>query len=119
VHRTLRPGPREASFDLAAEPDLEELHLELAATCHLRVHLRDPERADGLALRDARDVPLEISFQLGGVLCVAQGVQLRDGVSDLIATDESAVTLVLSKGADETERIPLRLAPGEVNEIEL
>jgi RNA polymerase sigma-70 factor, ECF subfamily len=110
-------APREAVVELAAEDDLEHLELAFAATCHLRVHLDDPSRATSLELRDERDEPLNVSFQIGGVLCLSSGVQIEGGTSDVLTTDESARTLVLRKGNEESERIPLHLVPGAINEL--
>jgi len=109
--------PTETVYELALEPDLEHLELAFPAPCHLRVRLDDEERADALALQDADGRPLELVFQIGGLLCTAQAVQIQGGTSDLITTDERARTLVLYSGPSESERIPIHLVPEGVNEI--
>jgi len=113
-----QPGRHsETAFALADFTDLETLELALPAVCHLRLTLDDPERADGLSLEDAHGRALDLVFQLGGVICMSSGVQITNGRTERLTTDESAVTLVLRKGAEVVERIPIRLVPGEVNEL--
>ena len=48
---------------------------------------------------------------------MSSGVQITNGRTERLTTDESAVTLVLRKDAEVIERIPIRLVPGEVNEL--
>jgi hypothetical protein len=107
-----------ATFALIEHTDLGRLELALAATCHLRLRLDDPDFADGLELHDERDRALEITFQLGGIHCMSQSVEILRGVSDVLITDETARTLVLFKDSQEVERIPLRLEPGRINELQ-
>ena len=64
-----------------------------------------------------RDEALGLTVQMGGILCVSSRVQIAEGVSDLLHTDESARTLVLWKDGREAGRVPLALRAGEVNEI--
>jgi len=101
---------------LEHEPDLLNVVFEAPAVCHVRVFLSDPTRADTLMLLDANDRTLMLSFLVGSVSLGAEEVGLRNGTSDLLRADESARTLVLEKGG-EKERIPIRLKPGEVNEL--
>lgn len=102
---------------LRDEADVERIVVRLPAACHLRVYLADPSSADGLMLEDERGESLALTMQLGGMLMMATGITISDGVSDLLTTDERARTLVLHKGQEEVARIPLLLRPGEVNEI--
>jgi len=110
-------APQHSSFELAAEPDLAALELRIPAPRFLRVVLDDPARADGLAVHDARDEPLDVIVQVGGVQLACAAFFLQGGASDVILTDERARTLVLHRGGQESEHIPLQLAPGQVNEV--
>ncbi|MEQ1893000.1 MAG: carboxypeptidase-like regulatory domain-containing protein, partial [Planctomycetota bacterium] len=114
---TAADATSETPLELARVADLEKIELALPAVCHLRVMLDDPARADSLELENAEGDSLMLTFQLGGVLCSSAGVQLFDGKSERITTDESAVLLVLRKVGAEVERIPLRLEPGRLNEL--
>lgn len=109
-------SPQERALD--QEPDLLDVRFRAPAPCHLRVFLADPERADSLMLLDEEDRPLSLSFLVGSVTLGAEAVTIQNGTSDLLRTDESARTLVLSR-REEKERIPIHLVPGEVNELHL
>ena len=114
-----KDAPNETHFALADHQDWEHLELLLAATCHLRVHLSDPGFADALELHDERDQSLGITFDLGGIRCMSESVQIQRGISDVLITDEKARTLVLFKDNEEVERMPLHLVPDRINEVEL
>jgi hypothetical protein len=109
-------SPQERALD--EEPDLLDVVFHAPAVCHLRVFLADPARADVLMLLDERDEPLSLTFLVGSVTLGSEAVTIENGASDLIQTDESARVLVLSKGGQK-ERIPIRLLPGQVNELRL
>ncbi len=109
-------SPQDRALD--EEPDLLDVVFRAPAVCHLRVFLADPARADSLMLLDERDQPLSLSFLVGSVTLGSEAVTIENGASDLIQTDESARVLVLSKGGQK-ERIPIRLLPGQVNELRL
>ncbi|HEX6886396.1 MAG TPA: hypothetical protein VF530_23675, partial [Planctomycetota bacterium] len=110
-------APHVSSFELAVQPDLAALELRIPGPRYLRVLLDDPERAEGLALHDAEGRALDVVVQVGGVQLSCAAFFLQGGTSDVILTDERARTLVLHRGGKESERIPLFLAPGSVNEI--
>jgi hypothetical protein len=80
------------------------------------VLLSDPARADTLMLLDERDEPIPFTFLVGSISLSADAVSIEGGRSDLLQTDESARTLVLSRN-EVQERIPIRLVPGQVNEL--
>jgi hypothetical protein len=117
LHFSAPDAASEIPLELAEVKDLEHIELALPAVCHLRVVLDDRARADMLELLDTDGRQLMLIFQLGGVLCSSQAVQLFDGASEHITTDESAVTLVLWKNGTESERRPIRLEPGQLNEL--
>lgn len=119
LYFTAKEGVSEVPLELARVADLEAVEVRLPAVCHLRLVLEEPERAKSLQLLDADGKNLFLMFQLGGVLCSATAVQITNGATELITTDESAATLVLSTGIEEVERIPITLEPGRVNEFRL
>jgi hypothetical protein len=109
--------PVVTSCALDSEPDRERVLVRLPAACHLRVRLDDPDFADSLRIDDANGEALDLSIQLGALTFGSTAVHLGGGVSDVIVTDERARTLVLHAGGEEVARVPLRLVPGEVNEV--
>jgi protocatechuate 3,4-dioxygenase beta subunit len=106
------------SFEVPAEYDT--LELRVARRCHFLLEL-DPQRAlpAGLAfeLHDERGEPLSIyTFQGGGwSSSSAHSVSTRS--TGVLAASEDARTLVLRAADVELERLPIELAPGEVNRL--
>jgi RNA polymerase sigma factor (sigma-70 family) len=109
--------PDTVEVELEGEPDLDQLTIRLPRLCRLRVHLADPDRATSLQLLDGQGTALNATLQLGTLVVMSGAVQLSGGVSDLIQTDERAVTLVLWKDGQEVERSSLRLSPSQVTEV--
>lgn len=109
--------PRSSRIPLAQHADLEAIEIVLPTACEVRIELDDPNRATSFRFVDAAGRAVPCTVQSGGILIMSDGLQLNGGRSDLVQADDSAVELLLVRGVEVTERIPVRLKPGELNTI--
>lgn len=107
--------PRASRIPLAQHPDLEAIEIVLPTACDVRIELDDPNRATSFHFVDAAGQAVPCTVQSGGILIMSDGLQLNGGRSDLVQADDSAVELLLIRGVEVAERIPVRLKPGELN----
>lgn len=109
--------PRASRIPLAQHADLEAIEIVLPTACDVRIELDDPNRATSFRFVDAAGQAVPCTVQSGGILIMSDGLGIRDGRSDLVQTDDSAVELLLFRDGEIQERIPVRLKPGELNTI--
>jgi len=100
-----------------AAPRTDEVELTVEVLCHVKVDLsgRDArDRADALRILDAEGSTLDLhEIGSGGVLRSSRW-ELVDGRSVTLGVSDRAATLVLLRGDEELERLPLALEPGRL-----
>lgn len=105
------------------DPAEDLLDLVLVAPFAARLKLRsdDPRFASGtVSLEDADGKALFVTQELSGVRLGAAAFQLIEGRSGVLHTDDRVRTIVLrSPALDEPLRLPLRLEPGTLLELEV
>jgi len=94
-----------------------EFEIVVSRRMHLRVLLDDPVEADALSILDEAGQRVSINVMRGTSRSESRRVILVGGVSDGLTVSDMARTLVLLSGGKEVRRLPLQLAPGEMNEI--
>jgi len=109
--------PRASRIPLAQHADLEAIEIVLPTACDVRIELDDPNRATSFRFVDAAGQAVPCTAQSGGILIMSEGLGLKEGRSDLVQADDSAVELLLLRGGEIQERIPVRLKPGELNTL--
>ena len=97
---------------------LDELEIVVALRCHVQVDLgKDPNLADEFQVQDEKGEELDLVRWEGPLASIAQSRKITDGRSDILAVSEAGRTLVLKKEGKEVQRIPVRLAPGELTVV--
>jgi hypothetical protein len=97
---------------------LDALELTVSRRCHMQVDLGERrDLADSFEVRDADDQPLDMLRDHGAVMFFGQRMPITDGRSEVVAAREKSRMLVLYHGTAEVARIPLHLAPGEVQTV--
>ncbi|MCC6408348.1 MAG: sigma-70 family RNA polymerase sigma factor [Planctomycetes bacterium] len=114
----LTAGP--TRLDLAPELDLEALKVVVPQSTHARIELGpDAPNADGFRFVDAEGKSISVVVDHGGLSFSSERWLLSDGRSETMSVLESATTLILTRGSEELQRIPVRLALDELNVIRL
>jgi protocatechuate 3,4-dioxygenase beta subunit len=91
----------------------DEIELTVDALCHVKVDLSDA-RADGLFVLDAEGNRLGLHEIGSDGVWTRSEWELVDGRSVTLGVSDLAETLVLVRGDQEVERVPLQLEPGRL-----
>jgi hypothetical protein len=95
------------------------LEVTVSLRVHVRVELAEGTAADGLAVLDRHENPMQIHVFHGHDRVSAPTLPIASGRTDTFSVAEDATTLVLRAGKTEVRRIPLALRPGAVNVLRL
>ena len=95
---------------------IDDLLLVVARRFHLRLDL-GADIADRFRVVDAAGEPLPIVLFDGGGRNSSGSRPIVDGRSRVYAVGEAAVAVVLLKGEEEVQQIPVFLKPSEVNVV--
>lgn len=108
-------------FELSPSMELEHLSITVSRICRFQIVLEsDAQEADSFGVLDASDHGLPLGYDLGNMSVVGNGLfDLAGGRSEIMKCDERARTIVLRKKGAEVRRVPVRLAPGEVQVLKL
>ena len=99
---------------LAGVERADDLRIVVSERCHLKVELlRKDEEIDGFQVQDADGKTLMINVFEGNQRSTAPWFALHDGVSGVVAVDQSARTLVLFRDRKEVRRVPIEPKPGK------
>ncbi|MEE8142320.1 MAG: sigma-70 family RNA polymerase sigma factor [Planctomycetota bacterium] len=109
-------GVRGGLKELAGEK-IEDLEITISLRCHVKVELADPELADEVAFFDEDGNTVRIDIMSGHGRRTTERSEIVEGSSAIMAVIDAAQTLALYKNGQEVKRLPVRLAPGEVNYI--
>ncbi len=92
--------------------------ITVARRCYLRV-VTPPERGvDAFSVLDGDGRRLELTLKRSGVSSTTTRSALEAGRSVVLATSDTATTVVLYAGRDEALRVPVRLVAGEVTVVQ-
>ncbi len=112
VHRSFgRDDPNGFAAVLPGAP--ENLRLVVEPRVHLRVELDDAARADGVGIENAAGEAMILDLIRGNSMTSMHRFPLHEGRSETFTTTMQAVTLVLYRGEEAIERVPIRLRVGE------
>jgi hypothetical protein len=108
--------PRE--IPLADDAPRRGLEIVVSRRCHLRLELGDTAGdADRFGVLDADGNAIPLSIFVGVGRDTSDFGTLEHGVSEVLAVDETARTLVLYRDDVEVRREPLDLVPGKLNVV--
>ncbi|MFT5052439.1 MAG: hypothetical protein ACI8QZ_003872, partial [Chlamydiales bacterium] len=106
-----QPIPEGANF--------ENLELVTRRSCRARIELGDPEKADFFRLLDADGEESLVTIYSGDSASASPLGILLEGRSQVFRASESTSTLILFKGHEEVERVPLQLQADRLTELQL
>ncbi|MEO0652929.1 MAG: carboxypeptidase-like regulatory domain-containing protein, partial [Planctomycetota bacterium] len=120
-------GPRVVSRDwgrdtFALEEWLDDpldVVLEVGLRRRFQVHLADPARADALSVLDSDGNPLSISLIMGNSRRDGPRMQIEGGKTGVLTVADTASMLVLYRGQQEVERLPIELGDSDVETLDL
>jgi hypothetical protein len=91
------------------------MEIEIPLRCHMKVEVAPDSPADSISVLDEAGALVTLNVYEGMSRSETDVVPLTDGRSATLALSDAAATLVLLRGEEELERVPLALTPGEVN----
>lgn len=106
------------SLDLDESTPSKGIEILLYRRCHMRFEWQGTEPPPtAMGVLDAAGEALSLVIRTKQSMMSMSREDLEDGRSRVVSVSEAAATLVLYRDGEELERIPLTLAPGEVNVI--
>ncbi len=97
---------------------IDDLEIVVSLRCHIQVDLGDrASLADGFRVLAEDGRALDLVRWEGSTAGINQTRKIEAGRSDIVSVSEEGRTVVLSKGAEEVQRIAVRLVPGEVTVV--
>jgi hypothetical protein len=97
---------------------VDDLRCVVNRRMHLQVELDPPEdRADELKVLDGDGQPMILRIMRGETSFTDRRAAIVDGRSQVLSTSEDARTVVLFKGGQEIDRIPVALHAGSVTTV--
>ena len=112
-------GVLDVSRQLADGVGLEDLLIRVAAECHFKVELTEPDSADVMSVLDENGEALTLTLTLPtGLKLRAKSFRFGGNGTDVMVTDERASTIVLKKGSKEVARIAVTFESSGVNLVQ-
>jgi RNA polymerase sigma-70 factor (ECF subfamily) len=106
------------SMELKADTPVDDLRCVVNRRMHLQVELDPPEdRADELKVLDGDGQPMILRIMRGETSFTDRKAAIVEGRSQVLSTSEDARTVVLFKGGQEVDRIPVTLHAGSVTAV--
>ncbi|MFN0205315.1 MAG: sigma-70 family RNA polymerase sigma factor [Planctomycetota bacterium] len=106
-----------SSIETLSEP-VDSLQIKVSRRCHLKIELQDSkDPANKFKVLNGAGEQLEINIFNGESTYGDITADLNNGLSEPVAVEETAKTLVLMKGKEELRRMPLLLKPGELTVV--
>lgn len=93
--------------------DLQHLEIVAPTLCELQIELADPARASSARILDVEGEPLCALEFRGSGASMSPRLHLVEGKSEVVQVSDAARTLVLYRGEEEIERLPIRLDPDQ------
>jgi hypothetical protein len=107
-----RPIPEDA--------DLEKLELLVGRRCHIQIDWSNwPAYTTEVRVEDARGQPLKLVVMRGNMVAPRERAAVAGELSEVFAVSELAKTLVIMQDGAEVERVPMSLAPGDVQRVDI
>ncbi len=106
------------SLELKEGMPVDDLRCVVNRRMHLQIQLDPPEdRADELKVLDGDGQPMILRIMRGETSFTDRKAAIVDGRSQVLSTSEDARTVVLFKGEQEVDRIPVTLHAGSVTTV--
>ena len=106
------------SMELKADTPVDDLRCVVSRRMHLQIEMDPPEdRADELTVLDGDGQPMILRIMRGETSFTDRKAAIVDGRSQVLSTSEDARTVVLWKGGQEVDRIPVALHAGSVTTV--
>jgi len=106
------------SMDLKEGTPVDDLRCVVNRRMHLQIELDPPEdRADELKVLDGEGQPMILRIMRGETSFTDRKAAIVEGRSQVLSTSEDARTVVLFKGGQEIDRIPVTLHAGSVTTV--
>lgn len=103
------------SMDLKEGVAVDDIRCVVNRRMHLQIELDDPvDRADELRVLDGEGQPMILRIMRGESSFTDRKAAIAEGRSQVLSTSEDARTVVLFKGGQEIDRIPVTLHAGSV-----
>lgn len=101
---------------IRADEKPDELAIVVSRQCHVQADLSNrPEFADSFSALDVLGANVRfLSFE-DGSSSPSESIEITNGRSDVVATEEQARTIVFTKAGKEVGRMPITLVPSQVN----
>jgi hypothetical protein len=99
--------------------DLQQLEIVAPTLCELQIELAAPARASSARILDVADEPLHALQFRGSGASMFPRLYFVEGKSEVVRISDAARTLVLYRGEEEIERLPLQLDSGRRTTLRL
>jgi len=97
----------------------ESLEIQVERRAHVQLELVDPSGKPEFRLLDEAGKPVEMTVFMGTNRYFFQEVPCVEGRSHVVSTTERARWLVLLRDGKETQRVQVKLVPGETTHVKL